>query len=204
MHRKDEVGGDNVLERARQHNGEQQETGLRRVIPQEHKAGNPQCLLSVHVDDIKGAASKDVADSLLKHLNAKVGQRKEDYNSLFRTGAQHESSPGVVLIHQYDYIGSVTLIDAHSLLGKDEDSLCDVALREAYRSVLGAGAWDVLTKAELAAYVQTLQRRAHAPRIKDCKRLNVVIRCMKKRKCGLKGIALQHPIKNVAVTDVAF
>ena len=71
-------------------------------------------------------------------------------------------------------------------------------------SLLGAVAWTVLTRAELAVYVQALQRRAHAPRIKDCKRLNVVIRYMKRHKCGLKSIALKHPLKLVAFTDAAF
>ena len=62
-----------MIERARQHNEEQQEVVFRKVAAQEYKKGNFQCLLSVHVDDIKGTETKDVADSLLKHLNAKVG-----------------------------------------------------------------------------------------------------------------------------------
>ena len=76
---------------------------------------------------------------------------------------------------------------------------CDVACHEAYRSVLGAVAWAVLTRAELAVYVQALQRRAHAPRVADCKRLNLVIRYMKKYKCGLKLVCLKHHLKLVGI-----
>ena len=62
----------------------------------------------------------------------------------------------------------------------------------------------VLTRAELAVYVQSLQRRAHAFRIKDCKKLNLVIRYMKRHKRGLKPVALQHPLKLPGFTDAAF
>ena len=141
---------------------------------------------------------------MLKHLNDKVGQCQADCTSFLHTGIQHESAPGLVVIHQYVYIHSIKPIDVHSLQGKGEESSCDTAMHDAYRSVLGAVAWTVLTRAELAVYVQALQRRAHAPGIKDCKRLNVVIRYMKRHKRGLKSIALQHPLELVAFTDVAF
>ena len=53
VHRSDEKIGDNLIERARQHNAEQQEVGFRKVIAQEYKNWNFQRLLSVHVDDIR-------------------------------------------------------------------------------------------------------------------------------------------------------
>ena len=46
---------------------------------------------------------------------------------------------------------------------KDDAALCDSQLHGAHRSVLGAVAWIVLTRAELAVYVQAPQGRAHAP-----------------------------------------
>ena len=113
---------------------------------------------------------------MLKHLNAKVGQCKADYDNFIHTGIQHDHSAGQVFIHQYVYIDSITPIDSTLFTGKDDEALCDPQLHEAYRSVLGAVAWIVLTRAELAVYVQALQRRAHASRITDCKRLSVVIR----------------------------
>lgn len=166
VHRTDGTCGDNSPKRAQQHNEEQQETGKMQVAAQEYTRGNLQCLLSVHVDDTKGCATEDVADGLLKHLSDKVGQCKADCISFLHTGIQHESAPGSIFTHQYVYIDSIEPIDVHSFQGKDEDSLCDIAMHDAYRSVLGAVAWTVLTRAELAAYVQALQRRAHAPRIK--------------------------------------
>ena len=204
VHRSDGARGGDILVRARQHNEEQQETGKRQVVAQEYKQDSFQCLLSVHVDDIKGMSTKEIADSLLKHLNDKVGQCKADYTSFLHTVIQRESAPGSVFIHQCVYIDSIKPIDPDSLIGKDEESFCDVALHEAYGSVLRAVACTVLTRAELAVYVQALQRRAHAPRIEDCKRLGIVIRYVKRHTCVLKSFALQRPFKFVAFTDAAF
>ena len=117
-------------------------------------------MLSVHVGDVKGTAPKEVADSLLRHLNDSVGRCKADYGAFFHIGIQHE--------HKF----------------------CAVALT-------------VLTRVEVAVYVQALQRRAHAARVTDCSRLNVVMRCMQKHKCGLKSVSLRHPLKLVGFTDVA-
>lgn len=111
---------------------------------------------------------------------------------------------GAVFTHQYVYIGSITRIDVGLLTGKDEDAVCDVARHETYRSVPGAVAWIVRTRAELAVYLQALQRRAHEPRIKDCKMLNIVIGYMKRHKCGLKSVTLSHPLKLVASIDATF
>ena len=101
--------------------------------------------------------------------------------------------------HQYVYVGGVKPIDASLLGSKGDEVLCDEELHEAYRSVLGAVAWAVLTRAELATYVQALQRRPHGPRIQDCKQLSLVTRYMKKHKCGLKTVKLQHPFKLVGI-----
>ena len=70
--------------------------------------------------------------------------------------------------------------------------------------MLGAVAWAVLARAELVAYVQAFRRRAHAPRIKDCKRLNVVIGHMERHKCGFKSVTVKHPFGLDASTDAAF
>ena len=117
---------------------------------------------------------------------------------------QHEHSAGQVFTHQCVYIDSIAPVDSSLLTGQDEEALCGSKLREAYRSVHGVVAWKVLTRAALAMYVQALQRRAHVPRIIGCKRFYVVIRYMKRHKCGLKSITLNRPLKLVAFTDAAF
>lgn len=194
-----------VIGRARERDSEQREIcEIRRLFSQTYGPGTLQCLLSVHVRDINGTAPRQIADSSLAQVNKKLGQRTADYGSCLHTGIQHEHSFGVVFTHQYVYVGSITQIQPSMLYNKDEGELCDTALHEAYRSVPGALAWAVLTRAELSVYVQVLQRRAHAPRVKDSKRLNLVIEHMKRHKCGLKSVKLSHPLELVGFTDVAF
>ena len=85
-----------------------------------------------------------------------------------------------------------------------EEAECDARLHEACRSVLGVVAWTVLTRAELAVYVQAFQRRAQAPRINDCTGLIIVSRYMMRRKCCWEFCSLQLPTKVAAFTGAAF
>ena len=141
---KDPVG------RAKAHELQQQEVGSpRNIEPSKPTPGNLQCLLSVLVYDIKGTAPKAVAESLLAHLNASVGSCKADRGSFLHIGIQHGFSLGVVFTHQYVYVDSIKLISSDLHIGKEDEALCDAAFHEAYRSVLGAVAWTVLTRAEL-------------------------------------------------------
>ena len=141
----------------------------------------------MHVGDVKGIAVKRV-----------------DCRSFLHTGVLHKHSPGLVLTHQYVHIGIIIPIDAWMPAGKDDDAPCCSVLCEAYRSVLGAVAWVVLTRAELAAFVQVLRRRAHAFMIRDCQRLDAGIRQMKTHNCGLEPVTLQHPVELVGFTDATF
>lgn len=58
--------------------------------------------------------------------------------------------------------------------------------------------------AELAVYVQALQRRALAFRSQDFKWHLLVIRHTKRHKCGLKPVALKHQYELVGFIDVVF
>ena len=180
----------NALAGATAHYEEQQGLGNSRgLLPHKYEPGRLKCLLSMHVGDIKGAAVRKTTDSLLAHLDEMVGPCKADCGNFLHTGIQHEHNPGVVYTHQYVYIGNITPIGFSMLASKDEDGLRDTLIHESYRSVLGAVAWAVITRVDLAMYVQALQRRARAPRIKDCERLSFAIRYVKRHKCGLTSIA---------------
>ena len=183
-----------LVNRAQAHNLEQQETNeTNTIILGQSTPGSLQCLLSVHVGDVEGTAPKSIAESLLNHLNANVGACKAYYGSFLRIGIHREHSPCVVFTHQYVYVDSIQPMKLDLYSGKDDEALCGKACREAYRSILGVVAWTVLTRVELAVYVQGLQRRAHAPMVTDCKRLDLVIRYMKTYNCGLKFVCLKRP-----------
>ena len=80
------------------------------TVSMPHGSADLQCLPQRHIDDIKGCARKEVAESLLGHLDKCVGQRKAYYTPFLHTGIQHEHSPGAVFTHQY--IGSIVPISS--------------------------------------------------------------------------------------------
>lgn len=137
VHRKGGVEGGNAHERAQQHNDEQREScSLRSTKPTAYVAGSRQCLLSAHVDDIKGTARRGTAEPSSKHLNNKAGQCKADYDSSIHAGIQHKSSSWFVFTHPYVYIDIISPIDANVLIWEDEEAICRTILHDAFRSVL--------------------------------------------------------------------
>ena len=155
VHKGNQIDKKDAIARAKEHDREQQEASDPRTIKDKlYKFGNVECLLPVHVDDVKGTARRQAAEFLFAHFNRLVGQCKADYGSALHADIKHEHSPGVVLTHQHVYIDSITPISAESLVGKGEESFCCVVFYESYRSVLGAVACTVLIRAELAASVQ--------------------------------------------------
>ena len=82
VHKEDDVKERDSLTQANAHIEEQHDRGTARVIePQVYtkKQCKLQCLRSFHVDDIKGIATRVVAEPLLAHLNKIVGQCKVEF-----------------------------------------------------------------------------------------------------------------------------
>ena len=73
-----------------------------------------------------------------------------------------------------------------------------------FMSLLGGVAWTVLTRPDIADYVQALQRRASAPRIADCRRLNAVVRCLKRQRVGIWYEKLAGEVSLTVFSDAAF
>lgn len=134
---KQEGGNTHAIIRAIADDAEQREVegNSRTLFAQHYILGNFKCLLSAHVDDIKGIATRQTADFLLAHLKKAVGTCKADYGSFLHTGIQHEHSPGEVYTHQYVYIDIVAPIEVSLLIGGDEEALCTQSLHDVYRFV---------------------------------------------------------------------
>lgn len=194
----------NAIERAKEHNMEQADAPVVRTLL-ETKQRKLLCITSVHVDDFKGTATQKTAESLLQHLESRVGKCKAEFKSFAHTGIQHEHERGVVYTHQLPYIESIKPIDKKLFEGKPEDEMvtCE-KLHEAFRSCLGSIAWTGLSRADVAVYIQALQRRGAAPRIKDCQRANLVIRYLRRHQSGLRTLKVTNPLRLVGFTNAAF
>ena len=82
--------GDSIR-RAQEHNAEQAEQPVVRTLPEVYRK-DLKCILPVHVDDLKGTATRETAKSLLQHLESKVGKCKADYCTFTHTGILHEQT----------------------------------------------------------------------------------------------------------------
>ncbi len=161
-------------------------------------------LLSTHVDDLKGVARRQVAEQLLKHLETHFGPCKAEWGTFLHTGIKHMHSPGRVECHQNDYIDSLRPMSVTHLRGKDDSELVDTATHSGYSTLLGGAAWPILTRGDAAIFVQALQRRSHAPRVVDCRRLNVVVRYMQRDKVSMIYEFVPEPHRILGYSDSAF
>ena len=66
--------------------------------------------------------------------------------------------------------------DSPDITGKPAESLCCAELHALYWSVLGAIAFAILTRPDIAVFVTALQRHQQAPKVIHVKRLNAVVR----------------------------
>ena len=138
--------------------------------------------LSTHVDDLKGAANKETAMSLLKHLEQRFGPCKAEWKEFVHTGVQHVQTPGRVYCHQHAYTAQLRQMDLTRVVKADPNNLVDEEMKASFDSLLGGVAWVVITRGDVAVYVQALQRRGSAPRVLDCRRINLVVRYLQRHK----------------------
>ena len=167
------------------------------------KSGELSAIASTHVDDLKLTGTDKQVAYILQGLEKKVGKLKTAVGEFEHCGIKHRQMPsGEIVIHQNHYseqLGCLALP-----VGVNLESLCSEADHSAYQSLLGAVAWTVNTRAEIAIFVGALQRVAKSPRYIDLKRLNTVLKFMKKHPMDTVFRRLVGPLKIIAVSDSAF
>ena len=96
-------------------------------------------------------------------------------------------------------------LDLSLYKGKTEDeALVDETLKESFSSLLGGVAWTALSRAESAVYIQALQRRGSKPRYVDCKKINTLVRYLKRHKIGIWYGLFSGKVRLLPFTDSAF
>jgi hypothetical protein len=169
-----------------------------------HHQKRLKCILSTHVDDLKGGATKKTALELIAFVESRVGKCKQQWQDFTHTGIEHRQTEKGIYCHQTGYAATIKTISADLFANHTDEDLADTTLAGLYISVLGGVAWMILTRADLAVYVQALQRRASNPRISDCKKLNLIVRYSKRHKVGIWYEKLIGPVRLVCWSDAAF
>ena len=115
-----------------------------------------ECILSAHVDDLKGGARRQDAQRLWEHLQTHFGDCKMDTENFVHTGIRHEHSSSGNRCHQFDYIAELKPMDVSHLKATLDEHDVDSATHGSYSSLLGGVAWTVLARADAAIYIQAL------------------------------------------------
>ena len=138
-----------------------------------------ELMVSAHMDDFKATGAQSelnwVRETLSRAFGGDVKMSQEEV--FIHTGIRHSriqeknESDFYFTLDQNEYasaIKPVTLPDLMKL--KDEDLLVGL-LQNCFMTLLGAAAWLLQTRMEVAVYISALQRHMHSPRAMDLRRL---------------------------------
>ena len=143
-----------------------------------HKSGELVALMAKHVDDLKVTGENDTVIWILQKIETVFGKMKLEWNNFTNCGVRHiqDKESKEVTLDQEEYISGIKLCVHPDISSKDSESLAEAALHEQYWSVLGAIAYAILTRPDIAVFIAALQRYTQTPKIIHVKRLNVVVR----------------------------
>ena len=139
-------------------------------------------------------------------LEVVFGKLKIEWHNFTNCGVRHIQDPTTLTItlDQVEYIEALKPIDPVHIRGKDPETSLDAALELLFRSLLGAVAFAVLTRMDIAVFVVALQRMAAKATILHIKRLNVIVRYMKRNPRRLVYERLDSEVCLLGQGDSAF
>ncbi len=106
--------------------------------------------------------------------------------------------------HQRHYVKELHAIDTALINMDDDDTPLSEAVRQVFWSLLGALAWLLQTRADIAPFVGFLQRNTHDPRIRHLRQINRVLAYCKRVSTGIRFKKLQPPLRLVCVAYAAY
>ena len=168
------------------------------------KSTRPAMLLSAHVDDLKGGAKKKDAMALLDHLEKHVGNCTQQWADFTHVGIEHVSRPGQIYTQQEKYVSQLKEIEKTHYQGLGDEAPVSETGQAAFATLLGGVAWLCLTMVPICVYVQALQRHGAQPRAIDLKKLNVLLRWVRRHKVGILYERQEGQLRLVGVSDAAF
>ena len=169
-------------------------------------------MVSAHMDDFKATGPQAYLNWLRGVLSKAFGGdvKMEQESSFSHTGIKHtrvqdkESGKFHYILDQIEYASAIKPVTLPELIRlKDEDPLQGF-LQNCFMTLLGATAWVLQTRMDIAVYVSALQRHMHAPRAIDLRRLNRVITATQRNPQGLHYHQLPEPRVLLVIGDSAF
>ena len=165
------------------------------------------CIITTHIDDIKGSGDKPTQDELLKACQRDYGgDVKIEIGEFEHTGIRHVQNKKdfSIYTHQNHYITEITEIPLANVNTTNPQEPLTDELKTLFWSLLGALSWLQQTRADIAPFIGYLQRVAHEPVIDHVKKANHILRYVRRVKCGLHYRKLVPPLKMVTAADIAY
>ena len=166
------------------------------------------CILSTHIDDLKGGGEDAFVKWLLEQLEALFGKLKTQHDEFEHCGIMHTQSAsdagGEIVITQDHYVRELKPIPLTKEQRVKDEEGCNDALHSAFLTLLGGVGWTLLTRSDIAVYTTALQRVQHGPCIKHVVKLNRVLRWMRRKPCKIKFVKLKPPLRLIVISDSAF
>ena len=173
-----------------------------------HEKGQLVLVVSAHMDDFKATGCRDLLNWLHGILKKHFGDdvKMDLAKEFIHTGIRHRINDtcDLATLDQDEYAAALKpLSTAHTSKHNDTDKL-DETLYACFLTLLGAAAWLLQTRMDIAVYVSALQRVSHKAEILHLKRLNRLIRYVQKNPQSLRYRPLKLPVCLVAVGDSAY
>ena len=142
--------------------------------------GHLVCIMAKHVDDLKLTGKTDVIVWVLTQIEKVFGELKIIWHEFTNCGLRHiqDKTTLEISLDQEEYIKNLKPIQHAELSGPSSERECSAPLHQLFMSLLGAVAYALMTRVDVAVFVCALQRVTHKPLIIHVKRLNAVLRWM--------------------------
>ena len=164
------------------------------------------CLTAKHVDDLKRTGKKKVIEWVLQQIQEDFGELKIEWFTFTNCGLRHIQDPTTfsITLGQEGYIKNMKPIIHEDIKGFCSDTECTVKIIQLFMGLLGAVAYALTTRIDVAVFVCAMQRVTHKPKIIHVKRLNAVLRWMQANPKRLTLRPATGPSHLRCVGDAAF
>ena len=170
-----------------------------------HRDGELVLIIGKHVDDIKVAGQPQVVSEFISHLEKTFGKLKVSRGDFDNCGVRHvQHADGSIELNQQKYAMQLKPINSLELQSGFPESSASEQLAAQFISLLGAVAYLLLTRVDVAVYVAALQRVSKQPLLIHVKRLNAVTRWVQRNPRSLHYKKLPLPVQLLSMGDSAF
>ena len=163
-------------------------------------------IIAIHVDDLKIAGEPNHVKKLIEHIELEFGACDKTEGNFTNCGVRHRQDPNTLTIttDQIEYIKAIKRIQHPEMKGVSSDTLCSPILHQLYMSLIGAVAFTLITRLDVAVFMVHLQRVLQKPQIIHIKRLNVIVTYIQENPVEVVYARLYGPTALLMFSDSAF